>query len=78
MFLHLAACTELMEGALCHPRENVDHRIQAVLLNIIKVILLLKLCLRTEQSDYMQFWMIKVVRERVNIASVHCKDEKNQ
>ena len=32
MLLHLTACTELVEGALCHPREDVDHGVESVLL----------------------------------------------
>ena len=32
MFLHLPRSSELVEGAFCHPWEDVDHRIQSVLL----------------------------------------------
>ena len=32
MFLHLSTGAELVEGALGHPWEDVDHRVQPVLL----------------------------------------------
>ena len=35
MLLHLAGRSELVEGALRHPREHVDQRIQTVLLVLL-------------------------------------------
>ena len=32
MLLDVAGCAELMEGALGHAREDVDHRINSILL----------------------------------------------